>query len=344
MAKRGTLFEKVVADIVRSFDSTIEVEQGTWINGPDGRRDRDVSFTGMRDGLPFKVLIECKDYNPRRTGRVGIELIDALDSKRRDLNIDIPMICSNAGFAEPAIKKAQRVGIATIGALRKGDHRIKFQVHDAIYYRRLILATQYTAHYATARSEAATGPNPGTLSFDGLLAADWLTQKLQLLLLENPIVNTGLTGEFRFREPVTFDHPGGVVEVRALSLQCQVTGAWYKQNSQIDASSGFYDWVRKRVRIGGAGQSQLSKDLDFTKAELVHVPPDYALRPLATLPTEMDVNFVEMHGPIPSGPPLLSINLFCRPTSLDAYRRYRNLRIHRHLDSSLGRKLSSPVS
>ena len=113
--KKGTPNEVVLAEVIRAMDPHAIVTQGEWVSGPDGRRDRDVFVTGTLDGQRRTVLIECKDYDPLKTGRVGIGVVDALESKRRDLNVDVSMICSNAGFAQDAVRKARRVGIGLIG-------------------------------------------------------------------------------------------------------------------------------------------------------------------------------------------------------------------------------------
>src|SRR5687767_8235866 len=91
---------------------------------------------GTANGLPRRVQIECRDYNPE--GRpIGISHIDALDSKHRDLKMDVSLLCSNAGFTADAIRKAKRLGIGLIGVLREDDDRIRYRVFDDIYIRRI---------------------------------------------------------------------------------------------------------------------------------------------------------------------------------------------------------------
>ena len=135
--KRGRPFEEVVAEVVPAIDPRATVRQGKWTDGPDGRRDRDVSIDGTVNGAPYKALVECKDYDRETTGPVGIGVVDALDSKRRDLGVQIAIICSNAGFTEPATRKAKRVGIVLIGLFRQTDGRIRHQLIEQVYFRRL---------------------------------------------------------------------------------------------------------------------------------------------------------------------------------------------------------------
>ena len=120
MRKKGTDYEIVVSEIAQGFNPKANVEQGKWVTGPDGRRDMDVTITGTINEEQKKILIECKDYNPNSTGKVGIEIVDALESKARDLSMDYSLICSNAGFTENAIRKASRVGIGLISVIKKG--------------------------------------------------------------------------------------------------------------------------------------------------------------------------------------------------------------------------------
>jgi hypothetical protein len=58
------------------------------MEGSDGKRDCDVSVRDMRQGVPYFALVECKDWKKR----VGIVVVDALDSKRRDSKADLAAI------------------------------------------------------------------------------------------------------------------------------------------------------------------------------------------------------------------------------------------------------------
>ncbi len=141
MGKLGRAFERVVKDVFSAMDQKSVVRHGQWVTGPDGRRELDVLVEGTVEGIPRRVLVECKDFNSRTTGPVGIGFIDALESKRRDLAADVSFICSNAGFTADAVRKAKRVGIGLIGVLRERDQRIRFQVKEEIYIRRVKVET-----------------------------------------------------------------------------------------------------------------------------------------------------------------------------------------------------------
>lgn len=98
--------------MAKQFDPSAEVKVGEWVKGPDGLREVDVLITGTVDGVTRQILI------------------DAADSKRRDLAADVTLICSNAGFSKDAMRKAGRVGIGLIGVMREPDPRIRYKVFD----------------------------------------------------------------------------------------------------------------------------------------------------------------------------------------------------------------------
>lgn len=129
MAKAGTEYQELVAEVVRALDSNAKVETAQAVVGPDGAREVDVEVRGTQNGRPYFILIECKDKTYGRSRRrVSIEEIDALDSKRKDLNADLAVLCSNTGFSGGALLKAGRVGIVAISALARRDGRAKFVV------------------------------------------------------------------------------------------------------------------------------------------------------------------------------------------------------------------------
>jgi hypothetical protein len=57
--------------MAKAFDPTADVKAGEWIEGPDGRLDMDVAIRGTLDGKPTLVVIECKDFDLTKTGKVG---------------------------------------------------------------------------------------------------------------------------------------------------------------------------------------------------------------------------------------------------------------------------------
>lgn len=174
--KAGRAFESVVADIAREFDPPAHVETNVIVDGPDGRREIDVSITGIVQGLVRKVFIECKDYNPGR-GPLGIAMVDALESKCRDLGYDLCVLCSNAGFTADAVRKAVRTGIALFGALKEGDGRIKYSVLDEIFVLTIdVKNVRVSATYL--ENFGPEGINIHSLRFDNKLVQAWLVSRI----------------------------------------------------------------------------------------------------------------------------------------------------------------------
>jgi len=128
--KRGDDYQLAVAQVANSIDPAAQIVVGTWVDGPDGRRDLDVAVRSA-DGNDLLAVIECKDWNKP----IGIAFIDALDSKRRDLGTKAALICSNSGFTADALRKAARVGIPTLAALIEGDSRIRVIIKQQVYTR-----------------------------------------------------------------------------------------------------------------------------------------------------------------------------------------------------------------
>jgi hypothetical protein len=82
-------------------------------------------------------VIECKDFDPVTTGKVGRPYVDALDSKRQDLDASTTKISSNSGFTTDALRKAKRKGIRMVSVLKRGDNLVRAKVEQKIYTRRV---------------------------------------------------------------------------------------------------------------------------------------------------------------------------------------------------------------
>ena len=208
----GRQFELVVADISRALDPGAVVHQGQWTDGPDGKRNLDVTIEGEADGTPRRVHIECRDYNPDR-GKIGIEQIDALESKHRDMKFDKSFLCSNAGFSDPARRKAKRVGLGLIGVLRERDSRVRYKISDEIYVRRLdfvpnrsglLFNCGFRWCYPINLQIGEVGP----LHKDAPVS-HWLTHRVIPFLGANEVVRGHHTLRYRFKYPLLLTCAGG---------------------------------------------------------------------------------------------------------------------------------------
>ncbi len=282
MTKRGRPYERVVADVLKAMDPGASVQDGVWVAGPDGRRDMDVFIDGTADGQQRRVLVECKDFHPKKTGPVGIGYVDALESKRRDLGIDVSFICSNAGFTANAISKAKRVGIGLISVMRKGDKRIRFSVAEEIYTRKvkveqltIVLRGSDPIHLDSVPFDAVT--------YDGIPVGNWVVHRTLLLLGRNPIVKGTYSVTHKLKLPTEFGLPTGPVLAHAIDFKLTITGGWFAQQITIDATGAIYDWLRRRVRlIPGPYQLHL-QGVNIYEGTPISAPPQSELRHMKDL-------------------------------------------------------------
>jgi hypothetical protein len=182
MAKAGDEYQDLVGAVAKALDPGAEVTVGRWIVGPDGRRDMDVEIRGSIEGAPFFVQIECKDWSDP----VGISVVDALDSKRRDLSADKAIIYSNSGFTDPALRKATRVGIEMASALKAGDVLVRFEVWKHLVAKRLSIDSVRVLLHPPSAYESAVPDNWNVekLFLNELPFQNWLSGLSRRLLQE----------------------------------------------------------------------------------------------------------------------------------------------------------------
>jgi hypothetical protein len=313
--KKGTEYELVVAEVARAMDPNATVEQGTWVDGPDGRRDQDVVVRGEVEGKQRTVLIERKDFGPKRT--VGIDLVDALDSKRKDLGVDTSFLCCNVGFTGPAIRKAARVGIGLIGVMKKGDKRIRVSIVHAVYTRQIKVEHLKIGLRHEGEEHKLSKVPPETLMFEGLPLANWVGQRAALVIAANPVVNGDITDSYQLKEAVTVESPDGPLTVDEFYYHLRITGGWFEQEVTYDASAGLYDWLRHRVRLA-PGQSQLHiEGLNFAGGTPVERPPKHALLRGDIREGEIALGFAQVTGLRMSNEDIPDMSRHVPPDDLD---------------------------
>ena len=92
--------------------------------------------------------------------------------------------------------------------------------------------------------------------YEGVPLGNWILRRAFLALTANPVVEGVFTGTHKLIEPVVSVLPTGSVTVDQIDFVMRMRGSWYEQEVTLDASGGFYDWNRRRVRLE-AGPSQL---------------------------------------------------------------------------------------
>ncbi len=271
--KKGRAFEECVATVIRALSPNATVSQGTWVEGPDGRRDQDVLIETTIDGKPFRTLVECKDYDPAKTGPVGIKVLDELDSKSRDLSFDLAIICSNAGFTEPAMRKAQRLGIVLLGILREGDARVRHHVLEFVYFRRIKIDRLAFRLERKTETESESCLDISA-SYAGAPVANWVCHYSVDSIIANPIGAGSYAGSFRLKTPTAFTLASGeTFTATNLHTELTLSGGWFEQVGTIDGMTGIYDFLRRRIRVASGPYKIHFKGLDLTKGSPVTHPP-----------------------------------------------------------------------
>jgi hypothetical protein len=279
MAKAGSLYENLVADILATMSPDAKVQWGQWTESPDGDRDLDVEIRGIIHGEEQFVVIECKDWKKV----VGIGVVDALDSKRRDINADYALICSNSGFTGPALQKAKRVGIGMIAALKSGDESIKVVIEEEIYTRETTVKNGIATYHFVDESHRNRVPenhNLNDTTYEQLPIVNWLFEQCLILVAQNPNAKR-INAFYSFKEPVTFNFGAVEVLLNAYEIYLQVETVWMSQIISIDASSGIHDFIQHRTIIP-PGQQYKMEGIDIAKWKPIDFVP-------VEKPREMDV-------------------------------------------------------
>lgn len=291
-SKKGSAYEDLVGAAMRAFDPGATVETGHWVEGPDGRRELDVVIRGDVEGTPRVLLIECKDFDPAKTGKVGIEYVDALESKRRDLGVDGAFLSSNSGFTDGALKKAKRTGIGLISVLKAGDKRVKLELQEVINVFHIDIV-DVKATYHLLSDEGPVASRLLRAEYSGKPVATWIQHRAGIIVSADPAFPGGRVSRKQcFREPVDICADGECWSLAAITIDVEATVEWRRQVATLDASLGLYDYIRGTVRLAPGKQSlDVTFNVDRDAGEVVQYEPEYAGLAGALLPGEQKFLF-----------------------------------------------------
>jgi hypothetical protein len=298
----GRAYQDLVATIAKAFDSTAAVEAGKWVEGPDGRLDMDVSIEGRMNGRSVRIVIECKDFDLRKTGPVGRPIVDALDSKRHDLNVDAAFICSNSGFTEDALRKARRKGIGMISVLAKGDNRVKAVIESEIYFRKVTISPNINFNYNSSqglplKDTALHGAAFHHLTYNGLSVNAWMYYRVPMIIAANRALSSGpITVSFKFKAPTALCCGIEKIVLDNISISVSIEIRWFSQTVRLNASLGMYDYLRQRVRLPRGQHQYLIENVDFDKGTPLPSAPEIENVGVNLLTGEFDVYMVMMEG------------------------------------------------
>jgi hypothetical protein len=244
-----------------------------------------VSVRGQIDGKQTFILIECKDSKRN----VGIGAIDALDSKRHDVGADKTMIVSNSGFAEPALRKAQRKEIMCVSALAAGNDIIRFELYREFRAKKLSVERYEWKIYGAALPQDL---KLDELEYKGKRFTAWLRDRSIKLLRENEFAKV-IHHFIKFTHPVEFLRLGEPLLLRGIELHLQCRRFWVVQSIREDVSHGLYDHLKQVVLI----PDKEVWSLQFDSRNWQEVVPDDGPETHEPAPGTVQLNMV-LYNPI----------------------------------------------
>ncbi len=290
MPKKGDVYEKLVAKVISAFDSSSVVQRGQWINGPDGRRDKDVSIQGKIDGFPFSILIECKDFSKKH--HVGIHYVDALDSKRHDVGVNMAIICSNSGFTKPAISKAKRVDIGLISILKSGDNRIKTQIIEEIYTRKVKVETINVSF----KEKTPCLPSLENITYKNVPIIKWVFKRIASVIMSNPTGNMKLVDSITFKNQTELKFGSKYFRVSGMDIRFGIETQWFSQIVIIDALMGIYDYLHGKVKLTPGDNQYIVKGVDAYGGQPINFVPEHDLFASGLQKGEIKINICLIEG------------------------------------------------
>lgn len=101
-------YRTFVANMIHAFEPRAHITVGGSVIGPDGARIVDIQvWPDTGSSRPVVVdVIDRPDGTP-----VGIDAIDAAESKREDVHATAMLVCSRTGFDSAALSKAKRTKV-----------------------------------------------------------------------------------------------------------------------------------------------------------------------------------------------------------------------------------------
>lgn len=269
-------YREVVAEIIHAFEPRARMTVGGAVIGPDGARTVDIQIWSLGGNKPRITAIDVID---RPDGKpVGIDAVDVADSKRKDFSVDAMLISSNTGFDDAAVRKAKRIGIGLIAALKRGDGRIKAVIEEEIYLRRIKIGeVDFTYDGLGAEDGAALRAlkNPRAISYAGAPLFKWLEMQVAKLVLANamsrafmvtPKLDERITATFAFKEPAVVKADGREIRLKGMSFAFRPQVQWLSQIVRLNATTAIYDYVRGRVRMGSGTQQYVIEGLNLMPA------------------------------------------------------------------------------
>ena len=200
--------------------------------------------------------------------------------------------------------------------MRVDDRRIRYQVTEEIYTRRLKVE-ELTIDLDTDQPDRVAGVPFEAITFQGAPVGNWVIQRAMTFIGANPIVNGRYRVTHSLQSPMEFGLPTGPVMATGVNFWLRISGGWFAQQVSLDATAGVYDWLRRRVRLAPGPGQFLVRNVDVYKGDPIDQPPDSELKvPREMQRGEMALNLVLVDG-LEDRKPAPPLNEFVVPEDRD---------------------------
>lgn len=250
--KKGIEYENLVGEVMRALYPSDKIVVRSFVDGPDGRRDVDVGVTIDSGGVKSLLYVECKDW-----GRpVGIEVVDALESKTKDVKADGVIISSNSGFTRQALLKAGRLNITLVSSLKKGSDLIRIEVHKIAIAKKYSVDNFEITIYPIADDLKKI---PASFSSDDITYRDlpirnWIAPQSEKILespdfVNNPRESAVCLATYAFRNVTRFEVKNNPVFLMGFSVKMNLSKCVLSQEITVNASLGLFDYAKQKVIV-----------------------------------------------------------------------------------------------
>jgi hypothetical protein len=308
-------YRQLVAAVIHAFEPRADLAVGALVNTPDGIRKVDIQVRSAREGKPTLTAIDVIDLPIGQ--KVGINSIDAADSKRADINADTMLVCSNTGFEQEAISKGKHKKIGLISILRQGDQRVTTIIEEELYLRKIHIPALTFTWVGTRRPPQNV--TPFEFKYNGGSVDAWLQLRAGFIAAMNPTLTEEVAATFNLKQPTYFDRKdGSKVSLKALGVTFQPQVQWLAQTDQLDATAAIYDYIRGRIKLAGGTQSYTIRNFNFDTARPLASAPPITDIGVGLAPGEVDMALTLIVGGAPPiGAEPAKLDEIVRPEDLD---------------------------
>jgi hypothetical protein len=301
-------YRELVAEVVRAVEPNSKITVGGKMAGPNGSTAVDIQILSL-EAKPRLTLIEVVDQQDGKP--VGIELVDRAENKRREIGVDVGLICSNSGFDAAAIRKAKLLGVGLISVVKRGDSRAKALIEEEIFLRR-VKVKDLKFRFAGASPEDGqilrSLKDMQRLSLHGAYLSDWLAIRSSNAVShyldldsDNALKGGWLQDRLRFKQPTVVSAEGHKIQLVGMAYTVRLDVEWLVQTVRLDATAAVYDYVRGQLKLGRSpnGSVYIVDPIDFQKAIPTDPPPRGIGMKFGFQPKDVSFSLVHIDGAVP---------------------------------------------